>query len=714
MTNIRELSRPYIEEITQTLLLENQRVKAPKFKLDEYQQKLIDTDSRYIRVIAPAGSGKTQTLIAKAVDELQKDSSAKVLCLTFTNAAVKEFDKRTKKRPQSERKRLKVSTLNSFGWNLLLKSKRHLRLISSTNKGTAFYHIKNVMVKHPKIKRKGKDTYEQILDLIDTTKSLGFDHQAVKKHVKQQYQHVKSLHMLPLLETGLSGIGLDIYDIETTVLEIWIPFWKEVVQKFWDSGVVTIEDQKYWCLNQLSNDEELVARFKKKGFTHIMVDEFQDINLIDLYLIAQLALEAKAGLIIVGDDDQCIYEWRGCTSHIIQNPNHYFKAVIGKDEFYEVELSKNYRCPKNVVVHSSKLISKNERRIPKEMIPVRKEDANIRVIPLPAAYVTLNVVLELVSDIAKKHPKHTVAIIGRKKSQLVPLQVLFTRDAINFSIDSNLDVFDGNAFKTFRGILELHTTYTKKRKPAQVIDDFMLLLNNYLQYKISNQDVVAAIRNFLLDYPLKNLADAVEYFAFYDGPFISKYIMPRNISTDLVALLTEKTVAEVLKKASKIFKGLQKDFLKSKEDIFYTDPPFGYLSDLAVNYDKDMRTFLKDLDNAINYAGQNSEKSKIELMTALRTKGREFDTVIVLDVNEGIWPNPKAVEADRVEEERRLFYVTVTRAKNNLLIFESSRVNGETFRQSPFVRNMKLPKSAWLKHPDTDTISKELLRQLQL
>ena len=101
-------------------------------------------------------------------------------------------------------------------------------------------------------------------------------------------------------------------------------------------------------------------------------------------------------------------------------------------------------------------------------------------------------------------------------------------------------------------------------------------------------------------------------------------------------------------------------------------------------------------------------------MTALCTKGREFDTVIVLDVNDGIFPNKMAKDAGRIEEERRLFYVTVTLSKNNLLLFDSGRIQGQRLNISPFIDEMDLPNSSRLSHPQVDRISRELLDQLRI
>ena len=242
----------------------------------------------------------------------------------------------------------------------------------------------------------------------------------------------------------------------------------------------------------------------------------------------------------------------------------------------------------------------------------------------------------------------------------------------------------------------------------------MSLLNRVQKNPVGKQER-EEIQQWLIQHKPQTLKDSVELFSDYLGQFKRGSVRPSDVSARLKSFLEKSSVVACVKVASDVFKGFQKDFVKSKEDIFYSDPPFSHLADLAVNYDKDFQSFLLDVDRAIERATSNDPReAKIELMTALRTKGREFDTVIVLDVNDGIWPNKMAQEAGRIEEERRLFYVTVTRTKNNLLLFDSGRIQGQKFSTSPFVKEMELPDTAWLSHPQVDRISRELLDQLRI
>lgn len=710
--DIRQLSRLCIEELSEALITERKNYKSASFELDDAQQCVIDTPKKFIRVVAPAGSGKTRTLIAKTAHILNTERNAKVLCLTFTNAAKEEFLKRAQEVGTQISNRIQVSTLNSFGYDLL--KNKSLKLISPGSVGGANKPITELMSQSDLWGKKvQRNLYRPILDFSDVMKGLGFDHQNDIDSAKKHLQFVDALGLSIILENSLKNIKLEETSHES-LLENWIPFWKILSQKLWEQRVITLEDQKYWALNQLAKCAKTQATFSRRGFTHILVDEFQDINILDLYFVSQIVLITKAALIIVGDDDQCIYEWRGCTSQFMQKPDLFFQHLLGKDSFEKIVLEKNYRCPRNIVIHSEKLIRQNHRRVEKQMIPMREENANIKVIPLPAAFVAMNVIDELIADITKKHPSHTVAIVGRKKCQLIPIQILLTKRGTKFSIATKLNVFSGKAFQDFRHLLQLVESSKVKRSPTRTIDDLMALLNRVQPTPVSKAEK-KEIQAWLTKQQPNSISDAVIKFGSYPGNFRRGYVECSDVSARLQLFLEQTTVVSCLQMANEVLKGFQKDFVKSREDIFYSDPPFSHLCDLAVNYEDDFQSFLRDIDKAIERSSVNDPRdAKVEMMTAFGTKGREFDTVIVLDVNDGIWPNELSRKAGRVEEERRLFYVTTTRTKNNLLLFESGRVQGNQLSSSPFVEEMELPDSAWLKNPNLEQLSGELYSQLKL
>jgi DNA helicase-2/ATP-dependent DNA helicase PcrA len=162
----------------------------------------------------------------------------------------------------------------------------------------------------------------------------------------------------------------------------------------------------------------------------------------------------------------------------------------------------------------------------------------------------------------------------------------------------------------------------------------------------------------------------------------------------LRAFCESETVSEAIEAISECFSGLQKDYGKAEEDIFYSDPPFQYLARYADRYGDDFEQFLEDVEAAAetlsNAPSEEDAKDPvwerpIHLMTALRAKGKEFHTVVILDANSGIWPSKQAETKEQIEGERRVFYVAMTRAKQRLIFTLSKRIGPNAAIPSPFL-----------------------------
>lgn len=177
--------------------------------------------------------------------------------------------------------------------------------------------------------------------------------------------------------------------------------------------------------------------------------------------------------------------------------------------------------------------------------------------------------------------------------------------------------------------------------------------------------------------------------------------MSASFYTAIRSLLTARSVSDAIYAISQSFDGLQKDYGKSLDDIFYADPPFLYLGDYARRYGDNYSDFYEDIDKAIatlaktppeneEDTGDEAWKRPLHLMTALRAKGKEFDVVIVLDCNSGVWPSKLAVGEDQLEAERRLFYVAVTRTRKRLILLVDDKMFGDQAMPSPYLSEMGL------------------------
>lgn len=196
-----------------------------------------------------------------------------------------------------------------------------------------------------------------ILNLVDLFKNFGFNHISMKS-VAAAERHVESLSEVGLGQfiPPMANELIDIGAIERTqiddALSVFFPFWRTAVKSLIDQSIFTLEDQKYVALRDIE-DQIAKARFPSGGskFSDVLIDEFQDISPLDLHLIRAIAELHRARIVIVGDDDQAIFEWRGASPSYILQPERWFGS-----KFETFVLEKNYRCPKNIVLAADKLI----------------------------------------------------------------------------------------------------------------------------------------------------------------------------------------------------------------------------------------------------------------------------------------------------------------------------------------------------------------------
>lgn len=688
--------------------------------LDESQRQFCSLDGGSIRLLAPAGSGKTHSLLhrCRALAERADKVRPRFLVFTFTRAARDELRDRLKTDPvfSGVAPLVTVTTLNAWGFREIKNRATHPKLITSSK--DRYFCIQNVLQpvwqECPRLKRLLEDPRrkaragQDILDLVDFFKSMGFRHDRMDGF--DQFTG----HLRYLLGCGMESqlervferfIQMELVENAKTaveeVYEHFIPFWKKACDLLYRSALFSLEDQKYWARIYIENDVA-DGRVSLGGgrYHHILVDEFQDINPLDLYLLKAIKALNKAELTIVGDDDQAIYEWRGATPDFILEPERHIGGA-----YQTCILATNYRSPRNIVELSQRLIRHNKRRVEKEVRPAKTEDAVIEMRRFPNIRDAIEDTVALVKTLLASPEGGSVALIGRKRSQIIPYQIVFAGENIPFYAAEDLHVFLSNAFHELKDILAIRGRAAHGGIfGLDPVQDVLKLCDKIKRYPLSNKDR-EALRRYLYRERPQTLTDATSALFRYTGPLKGSNEggrMSTMFANAIAALLSATTVAEAINAVSEHFEGLQKDYGKSLDDIFYTDPPFLYLSELAEQYGADYAAFYQDIDKAIATLAKvppeddtdeeedSQWKLPLHLMTALRAKGKEFDTVIVLDANDGIWPSKLARTENDLEQERRLFYVAMTRARKRLYFMVNENMLGDPVVPTPYLREMGL------------------------
>ena len=691
--------------------------------LDTTQTKFCQASIGNIRLLAPAGCGKTLCLLHRCKHLRRRHGRARFLIVTFTVAAGQELATRLNEDREFAglRDSIEVTTLNSWGWRRLREGAAFNPKLISTRDDyhfTMLNQLQGIWRNHDavreSIERRRNTTPRELMNLIDTFKSLGFDHthhttfETFSEHIDLLHQHgltwrireqISQLIRLDILDSDLSDNGSVISPkARQSLFQSFFEFWIAATNHLISNATFTFEDQKYAAyLDERAKLETGRVLSGAARRDHVLVDEFQDINPLDLALIKTITARNRASVTIAGDDDQAIFEWRGATPDYILEPEKFFGV-----DFSTYVLETNYRSPANIVTCSQQLIRNNDRRVAKNIVARSSNNAQIKIWTPGGLLETLDYVHELVQESAKSGSSPSrIAIIGRKRAQIIPYQVYFASKEVPFCAAEDLQIFLSGAFERLLELLEIKTEAGSGSGRRKAVENTLKLCNLARRYPLSKADS-GSVQTHLVKANRPSLMDAADALAQYKGRLKganSNGTVSVSMANAIRNFLSADTVSETLTSLSKNFEGLQFDLGKAEDDIFYVDPPFLQLAEFASSYNADYDRFIEDIVRAKDQLAYippyedpqtNSEgelwKRPLHLMTALRAKGKEFDTVVLLDVNEDVWPNKNAVTKAQLEAERRVFYVAFTRARKRVVILVNDRLGP----RSPYISELGL------------------------
>lgn len=680
-------------------------------KLDSSQLEFVNSSANHIRLLAPAGSGKTTTLLYRCKYLLETTPKERVLLFTFTRVACEELRQRlqTNEDFAGIRESVVVSTLNAYGNKLIRKKFVGFRQIGTEKKARHFVlmnYLRPVVDKSPIIaaninnKSWVAKSSNVILDVVDTLKTLGFDHKKVmnEDEFRKHLSYLVELGLAPLINSIFSQLVELGFKTSSPnwIYKNFVKFYAAATEMLALQQQFTLEDQKYWGWKSTLESPKTSG---KARYAHIMVDEFQDINPIDLFFIAALRERHQATLTLVGDDDQTIFEWRGATPKYILSPGKYILDQGKSIEFKTYILARNYRSPSNIVEIAQRLIAHNKERVKKEVVAVNESRAEI----YRKRIVSYDSVVEMLKKDLKNPELKRVAVISRKKSHLIPYQILLCGEGIEFYAAEDLNVMLSDAFNALKGIIKIKQNYLngKKQSFMTVAEDFLQLCNAVFKYPLRKTEA-EALKMYMYSGRYTDLTGAIDHFSRMGGGRV-KSIDPSKYILRLRRFVLADTVQSTIKCIAEDFSGLKKDYRKADDDIFYADPPFPELAEFSARYKKNFSRFCQDVElsiaslasivssndnNDIPEEERKKMAAKLCLMTGLRTKGKEFDSVYIIHADFDVWPIKKAVEEKKTESERRLFYVAITRTRKKLTFITDGHA-GET----PYFSEMSLNNS---------------------
>ena len=431
---------------------------------------------------------------------------------------------------------------------------------------------------------------------------------------------------------------------------------------------IDFEDMLIQCRDLFMKRPDILKKWQEK-FQYILVDEFQDVNQAQYDVVRMLAAP-QDNLFVVGDDDQSVYGFRGAKPGIMMEfMKDYPKAR-------QILLNVNYRSSGYIVKGALRVIGNNKIRFEKKIEAFRKPDETVHVQEVKDPVQEAEYVLERIREYREKGVSYTeMAVLYRTNVDARAMSELMTEYQIPFVMKEHLN----NIYEHFIALDMI--SYLRLSQGEYDRKYFLQIANRPNRYltresmKTGNVSYESLRRYYRdkdwmvdridqLEWDMKMICDKTPYAAIqyirkrmgYDE-FLKEYAAYRKISSeDLFALL---------------------------EEIWQNSKGYGTIKEWFEHIES-YGKMLKEQNK------KNGEKEGVNLMTMHAAKGLEFDTVFVIEANEGSCPYKKATADEEIEEERRLFYVAMTRAKRKLVISYVKEKNGKDLLPSRFVSELLL------------------------
>jgi DNA helicase-2/ATP-dependent DNA helicase PcrA len=646
-------------------------------KADEYQQRVVDSLANTIRVVAPAGSGKTQTMLNRVLCKIQQGlNPERLLLLTFDNAAASSLTSKLLEFIQElgvDLGTLQIKTLNAFGFAVL-------RQYVPTEYKQVIPHYRAIKLTkevREALKEKSEERHKRLaknikahfyIEFFSLLKNELFDPRAPDAQRLSEFI-LKSPAAVPFFEPGQPRNAVK------SIIEALIWLFMAYEKAMQRESLMDFDDQKLRSFLALASSSELKQTLQSR-FMEIIVDEFQDINRLDFSLIQLLA--EKSALVVTGDDDQAIYGFRGCSPDYIIN----LQQATGR-KVAPFELSINYRNPANLVEHADRLIRHNTNRITKNPIAARKDKADIKIASTFSAGVEARFIVSFIRKVRCANnnlPFKDIAVLYRTNAQSLPLQIEFILNDIPYYVREQDNILTNEILERLLGFLRLKLRILAGAQPS--VKDAMLTLHAYFRF-VDGSTHHRVERLFNGD---RSFFDVLNSEALQNA---AHWIASSNIAQSVREAIEAHSLMDTLGVIAKRFKGVR-GMVGNLEDAINDHLPLGEVYELAANFGGNTKEFVTTIERALEHArksgaGKNKE-SGLALLTYFKAKGLQWHTVILTTCNEGLIPHRRAP----VEDERRLFYVAMTRASSNLLISYVKNACNNAVAPSRFIKEAGL------------------------
>ena len=616
--------------------------------LDETQKEAVLCTEGPLMVLAGAGSGKTRVLTYRIANLMFNGVDAfNILALTFTNKAAKEMRARIEKIVGPDARNLWMGTFHSVFAKIL---RFEAEKIGYTSNFTIY------------------DTDDSKSLIKTIIKEFNLDDKLYKPALI--YNRISSAkNNLIAAEEYINMADLMASD-EANGRKKTADIYTEYAKRCYKSGVMDFDDLLMNMHKLLKNHPDVLNKYQHK-FKYVLVDEYQDTNHCQ-YMIIKRLVAASRNICVVGDDSQSIYSFRGAN---IQNILSFSRDY---PEHNIIKLEQNYRSSKTIVAASGDIISHNKEKLEKKIWTSNPEGEKINIIKAMTdseeGKMIANSIFEAVSN--RKVNYSEIAILYRTNAQSRVFEEAFRKISIPYRIYGGLSFYQRKEIKDLIAYLRLVVNPGDEEALKRII--------NYPTRGIGNTTIEKLV--FIANQYNVSIWNVIEKANHFEvlGTAVSKlnnfYMMLTNFR-QMATVKDASETAEYVAKQSGLLKHLHDD--KTPEGVSrfenITELLNGikeFCEDDTNENEKNLSAFLQDVALLTDKDQEEEDNSpKVTMMTIHASKGLEFKYVYVVGLEENLFPSHMALQSRvELEEERRLFYVAVTRAEQVLtLSYASSR-----------------------------------------
>ena len=588
--------------------------------LNDKQIEAVKTTEGPILILAGPGSGKTRVITHKIAYLLEEDKCNpwEILAITFTNKAAKEMKVRLESLIGDAAKGMQISTFHAFGLKIIKEN-------------YDFFHLNSTFTI--------LDESDSISVIKKVLKDMNLDEKIYNsKVIKRKISSAKNelVSCDDFKRMARTDIDIKIADV-----------YKKYEERLTQNSSVDFDDLLMMPIILFRKNEDALKHYQNK-YKYVFIDEYQDTNEAQ-YILSKMISDRRKNICVVGDESQSIYSWRGANyKNILNFEKDYKDATV-------ILLEQNYRSTKRIVEAANSVIKNNTEKKDKNLWTDNPLGTKIKYL---RCYDEKDEVLNIINEIkAYKNegiPYHEMAVLYRTNAQSQAIERGFLENTIPYKVVGSYAYFN--------------------RKEIKDLVSYLRLINNNND-DVSLERCINAPKRGIGDKTIERLEKeaSINGVSVFETISSGKELEFKNLILDIMKKMKDLDFVDfielVLTKT-----GLKKEY--EEEDSIEAKSKLENLEEfksIAKNYQDynptaTLEEFLMEI-SLISDVKETKDDDVVTLMTMHAAKGLEFDLVFVTGLEEGLFPHSMGLESkEELEEERRLFYVALTRTRNNIYL----------------------------------------------